>query len=152
MVDKQNKPNQYDIFEHAWRAMIQRFENTISHHNFPGPQNPQDSGLLIVDRTDEPKLRKLMRKMRVYNPISSRFGSSSYRHMPLKLMVEDPIHRNSLHSYFIQLSDVNAYFLYQKHITSGYIKRKGGRNYFNRLGPILCIVASSNNDEGIVWL
>jgi predicted RNase H-like HicB family nuclease len=46
-----------DVFENAWTCLIQRFHNTLSHRNFPGPQNPIDFGLLVSDRTDEPKLR-----------------------------------------------------------------------------------------------
>jgi hypothetical protein len=49
VVDKDGKPADHDVFLSAWRALIQRFENTLSHRNFPGPQNPQDFGLLVVD-------------------------------------------------------------------------------------------------------
>ena len=38
-VDKRGKASNYDVLEHAWRALIQRFHNTISHRNFPGPAN-----------------------------------------------------------------------------------------------------------------
>ena len=52
VVDKNGKPADYDVFQFAWRALIQRFENTVTHRNFPGPQNPQDFGLLVVDQTE----------------------------------------------------------------------------------------------------
>ena len=39
LVDKQGKQPGYDVFESAWQALIQRFENTISRRNFPGPAN-----------------------------------------------------------------------------------------------------------------
>ena len=110
IVDKQNKTPTDDIFDIAWMTLIQRFHNTIANKNFPGPQNPQDYGLLVVDQTDEPKLRILARKMRRYNPVPSGFGTGS-RLIPITTVVEDPVHRNSLHSYFIQLADVNAFFL-----------------------------------------
>ncbi len=151
LLDKDGKPPLDDFFENAWRALVQRFENTISHRNFPGPQNPQDLGLLIVDQTQEKKLRDLTRRMRIYNPIPSRFGTG-YLQLPITTLVEDAVHRNSLHSYFIQLCDVNAYFLYQKHEPAGYIRKKGARNYFDRLDPVLCKVASGSNPQGIVKL
>jgi hypothetical protein len=42
IVTKSNKPLDYDIFSWAWKAMIQRFENTISHRNFRGPINADE--------------------------------------------------------------------------------------------------------------
>lgn len=152
VVDKTGKDLDYDVFEMAWTVLIQRFHNTISHRNFPGPQNPEDLGLMIVDRTDEKKLRNLTRRMRRYNPIPDSGGGGNYRQILVSTLVEDPIHRDSLHSYFVQLADVNAYFLHQKIDPCKYIKKKGGRNYFDQLGPILCTVASRNDKQGIVWI
>jgi hypothetical protein len=149
VVDKIGKPLDCDVFEIAWSTLIQRFHNTISHRNFPGPQNPQDYGLLVVDQTDEKKLRKLIRKMRRYNPVPHT-GGCGYRSMPITTLVEDAVHRNSLHSYFIQLSDVNAFFLLQKYISGKYVRKKGAQNYFNRLLPVLCKVASASDPFGIV--
>ena len=151
LVDKSGKGSNYDVFEHAWMALLQRFENTISHRNFPGPQNPQDYGVAISDRTDEPKLRKLVRRLRRYNPVPS-IGGAGYRQMPLQTLVEDPVHRDSLHSYFIQLADVNSYCLHQQEQPNRYIRKKGARNYFRRLDPVLCKVASRSDPQGIVRL
>ena len=149
VVDKTNKPEGTDIFEMAWTTLIQRFHNTLSHKNFPGPQNADDRGILFVDETDELKLRNLSRKMRRYNPVPSMYGGSSLA-APITTIVEDAVHRNSKHSYFIQLADVNAYFLYQKYEPCSYVKKKGGKNYFSRLNPVLCTVASRNHPEGVV--
>lgn len=33
IVSKDAKTSDYDIFDNAWRALIQRFENTITHKN-----------------------------------------------------------------------------------------------------------------------
>ena len=148
VVDKRNKTQGEDVFDIAWSTLIQRFHNTIAHKNFPGPRNPDDRGMLIVDQTDEVKLRGLSRRMRRYNPIPSRFGGAIAQ--PITTLVEDAVHRNSQHSYYIQLADVNAYFLYQKHQPCAYVSRKGAKNYFSRLDPVLCKVASSGNAEGIV--
>ncbi len=149
VIDKSTKPAETDIFDMAWQTLIQRFHNTLAHKNFPGPQNTDDRGMLIVDQTDEKKLRNLSRRMRRYNPVPNSYGGGATAH-PTITIVEDPVHRNSSHSYFIQLSDVNAYFLSQSYKPCGYIKRKGGKNYFSRLEPVLCTVASRNNKLGIV--
>ena len=105
--------------------------------------------MLVVDRTDEVKLRGMTRRMRKYNPVPNR-GGDGFRHIPITTLVEDAVHRDSMHSYFIQLADVNAYFLSQKLSPSGYVRRKGGRNYFDRLDPVLCKVASSTDRQGVV--
>lgn len=149
IVDKNNKPTGYDVFDAAWRTLIQRFNNTISYRNFPGPQNAQDLGVMIADHGDERRLRVLMRKMRRYNPIPNMRGSG-YRDMPLKTIIEDAILRNSFHSYFIQLVDINVYFLHQRFEACNYIKTKGANNYFVRLDPILCKVACHSDPLGIV--
>jgi hypothetical protein len=107
--------------------------------------------MLIVDRTDEIKLRKLLRKMYVYNPVPHT-GGVGYRQLPITHIVEDAVHRDSLHSLFIQLADVNAYFLHQKFTPNAYVKKQGAKNYFDKLGPVLCTVANRNNPQGIVKL
>src|SRR5580692_10117411 len=61
IVDKQNKTLPYDVFENAWTALIQRFENTIQNRNFPGPRSADERGMVFPDRTDDLKLTKLMR-------------------------------------------------------------------------------------------
>lgn len=149
VVDKSQHAVGTDIFDIAWSTLIQRFHNTLSHKNFPGPQNPDDRGILVVDRTDELKLRTLSRRMRRYNPIPKAYGAGSYP-VPVTTIVEDAVHRDSRHSFFVQTADVNAYFLNQYYQACGYVKRKGGQNYFLRLQPVLCTVASRSNQYGIV--
>jgi hypothetical protein len=149
LVDKQDKTPETDIFDIAWTTLIQRFHNTILHRNFPGPQNAQDYGILVADNTDEAKLRLITRKMRKYNPIPSKFGGSVPT--PVTTIIEDPSHRDSRHSYFVQFADVNAFALYQKHEPSSYVKKKGAKNYFDKLEPVLCKVACNTNKFGIVY-
>lgn len=150
-VDKQGKPAEYDPFERAWQALIQRFENTLNHRNFPGPANPDDRGTIFCDETDDVALRRLYRKMRVYNPIPNQLGLG-FRQLPLTRIVEDPSIRRSHHSYFIQAADVAAFAAYQWYAPSSYMRRKGAKKYFERLAPILCRVASPRHAFGIVEL
>ncbi len=65
VVDKQGKNPGYDVFENAWKALIQRFENTMSYRNFRGPANPDDRGMIICDHTQDKKLFSLVRKIEV---------------------------------------------------------------------------------------
>ncbi len=153
LVDKHGKAEQYDVFENAWKALIQRFENTITHHNFPGPSNPDDRGILICDNTDGQKLTRLFRKMGTYNPVpnQSQFGGG-YRNLTLKYLIEDPVFRDSKTSQFIQAADLAAFLVYQHTCPSSYMRRKSGQNYLNRLQPILCLFASRSNIYGTVRL
>ncbi len=149
VVDKSMKPEGFDVFDCAWKTLLQRFHNTIQHKNFPGPQNPDERGIVIADETDGNKLRHILRRMRRYNPVPNMYGAG-FRMIDLDLMIEDPVHRHSGDSYSIQLADVNAYLLTQRLNPCGYIRKKGGRGYFDRLDPVLCKVASKTDAQGIV--
>ncbi|MGL4608804.1 MAG: DUF3800 domain-containing protein [Trueperaceae bacterium] len=152
VVDKQNKPAGYDVFEKAWQALIQRFENTLRNGNFPGQVKPQnDKGMLLPDRTDDKKLKLLLRKMRRYNSVPSRFSVASSRQMPLSHIIEDPLFKDSQDSYLTQCVDLSAYLLQQYLLPNAYMKKTGGYKYFIRLEPVLCKVASSGA-YGIVRL
>jgi hypothetical protein len=151
IVNKANKNPQYDVFGKSWAALLQRFENTISHRNFSGPANADDRGMILPDHTDDKKLTTLLRKMRVFNPIPNqpRHGPG-YRNMAIGKIIEDPNFRESQHSYFIQACDAIAYFLYQQESPNRYIRSKSGNNYFKLLDPILCKKASPNDPQGVV--
>jgi hypothetical protein len=149
VVGKSGRKDGYDVFEMAWKVLIQRFENTIAHGNFNRPQNDDECGLIFPDNTDNKKLTQLLRKMRLHNPIPNGSGLG-YRQIPLVRLVEDPNFRDSSTSYYIQAVDVIAYLLYQKYEPSKYMRQKSGQNYFARLEPILCKKASPKNELGIV--
>lgn len=84
VVDKQGKPANYDVFDMAWRVLIQRFENTIAHHNFRGPMNSDEKGMVFPDNTDNKKLSQLLRKMRRYNPVTNQLSyGSGYRNLTI---------------------------------------------------------------------
>lgn len=153
VVDKRGKRFDFDVFEKAWATLIQRFENTTAHRNFRGPQNSDERGIVLPDNTDGGKLQRLLRRMRRYNPIpnQSAYGPG-YRNLRLQTIIEDPWLKDSAHSYFIQASDLCAYLMYQHLDPNAYMKMKAGHNYFYRLDPILCKVASSTDPMGIVRL
>lgn len=151
VVDKQGKPADYDVMEKAWTALIQRFSNTISGRNFPGPANPDERGILIPDQSHAKFITGLLRKMRVYNPVPNRYGFG-YRNIQVSNLIEDPFFKDSRDSYFIQAADVAAFALYQHLCPSAYIRRKSAQNYFQRLSNTLCKSASPRDPDGIVRL
>ena len=153
-VDKLGKPAGYDPFERAWQALIQRFENTLNRRNFPRPTNADDKGIIFCDETDGNALRRLYRRMRVFNPIPNMraIHGAGYQQRPLVRIVEDPSIRRSHHSYFIQAADVAAFAAYQSYAPSQFIRRKGAKGYFTRLDPVLCKVAHPGHRYGVVEL
>lgn len=153
VVDKQGKPPTYDAIENAWKALVQRFSNTISSRNFPGPANPDERGLIVPDMSEVKKITEVIRRMRRYNPIPNQAGfGAGYRNLQITNFVEDPYFKDSRVSYFVQAADVAAFALYQNLCPSSYMKRKSGHNFFNRLSGVLCRVASTADPEGIVRL
>lgn len=119
-----------DIFEFAWRVLIQRIDNTLAYNNFPNGIG-HDKGILLADNTNGGKLTKLLRTMRRYNPIpnSRSFGTGS-RYIPLRAVVEDPIMRDSANSYLHQMVDVVAYFARQYYEPNKYLRKKGARTFY----------------------
>ncbi len=153
VVDKANHTPPYDPMVMAWKALIQRFENTMTYRNFPGPANSDDKGMLIPDFTATKKVRGLLRQMRRFNPIPNQpqHGTGS-RNLLLSRMVEDPNFKDSGESFFIQAVDLVTFLLYQKLAPSAYIRGRGAQNHFDRLGPILCTHAATQDPQGIVRL
>lgn len=134
---KVNKAIHPDPFEAAWRYLIQRFENTLEHQNFPNPAFKYDLGIIVADNTDGPKLTKLLRQMRRINYIPSKFQGSSPRNMPLQYIIKDPVLRESANSYIVQFVDVVAYFAKQYFEPNKYIRQKAAKNYYGVLQPVI---------------
>lgn len=128
-VDKQYK--QEDVFNLGWERLIQRFENTIKYHNFPGISNPDERGLLLPDNTDGLKLRTLLRKMRRFNPVphNQAIFNSGSRNLTLDYVIEDPFMKDSATSYFHQIVDVIAYCARQMYEPNAYMKKKEPRSF-----------------------
>lgn len=153
IVEKQNHIND-DIFDLAWTALIQRFENTIRHKNFPNSSAYDDKGMIISDETDQKKLKSILRRMRRFNFVPNKIAShgSGYRPLLIDLIIEDPNYRQSVNSYILQLVDVCVYFLRQQYQPNKSIRVKGGKNLYSKLTPVLQLKASSKNPLGIVYL
>ncbi|MGG2990145.1 DUF3800 domain-containing protein [Geobacillus stearothermophilus] len=155
VIDKQSVSAGTDVFEMAWKYLLQRIHNTLKKGNFDGLINEEDgyetnskeNFILIPDKTDDKKLKQLARKMRRYNPIPNKHGyGPGYRNMPLKLMIEDPFTKDSADSYIHQLVDVNAYFMKQSLDPTKYMKSKKAHNFINRLNKVRCTHISSTKD------
>jgi hypothetical protein len=150
IVSKVGKPADYDVFSNAWRALFQRFENTLCYGNFPGSHR-SDFGAVFTDDTGGAKLVRIMRRMNVYNPVPN-VGGDGYRDMPVVRIIEDPHGKESATALAIQMADVCAYFLHQRFKPNSYIRRQRAVRYFDRLTPVLNLKARINGTLGIVEL
>lgn len=136
-INKQIQPPGTDIYETAWKLLIQRFENTLAYKNFPHPSHASEAecGIIFSDDTNGGQLTSILRKMRRFNSIPNNNNHpQGYRNIQLKYIIEDPVLRDSSSSYFIQMTDVLAYFARQVYEPNMYIKKKGAKNYYGRLG------------------
>jgi hypothetical protein len=132
------------VYEKAWTLMLQRFHNYIDRSRGRGGA---ECGMVIHDCGHEVEIRKLMRKLRVYNPVPSQFGGAS-RNIPLLTLIEDAVPRNSFHSQFIQLCDYVAFSLLRRE--EPVAKYPGLENVFALARPIVLKEAAKNDPDGIV--
>jgi len=140
-LKKEDFRPEVDFQDVAWRRLIQRFDMFLI-------QKGEKKGMIISDWTDEKKIRKILRRMRVFNPIPSHF-QTSYQ-VPTTRIIEDITLRTSQDSYFIQLADVVAHALYRQEFPKASLKKFNADHLFRRLDPILLKKASRNDPQGIV--
>ena len=145
-IDKENHSDQADYEELAWKRLIQRFDTYLK-------KSAKDLGMIVSDDTNEPMVRKLVRMMRVYNPVPARYPTKdgkSYRQVPVDNIIEDPVMRSSDKSYFIQAADAIAHCLYRKEYPKGSLKKYRIELFFDNIIPILLKAAATYDKNGIV--
>jgi len=96
-----------ETFDRAWEGLLQRLERTA---------NAEDTSFMIIhDHGEDLAIRKWARRARRYLTAGSVTGSGT-RRVPATMLLEDPVPRDSQHSYFIQLADLVAYAGYRAHV------------------------------------
>jgi hypothetical protein len=126
-----------NYLELAWRYLITRFHNFLTWNCQGQP------GLVFSDDMAPATVQALLRKMRVYNPVPSRYGP--YYNVPVRTIIEDPVFRNSEHSYFVQMADMIAHSLYRKIAVKGSYRRYNLHAFYDYLEPI-ALKEVSNKD------
>jgi hypothetical protein len=139
-LDKQSLGNNQSFQEIAWKRLIQRYDTFL--------KKCKGNGVIISDDSDEPILRRLLRKMRVYNPVPSKY--SGYYNPVVTNIVEDIFFRQSKHSFIIQVVDAIAHSLYRKEYPKGSLKKYGLQYLFDSLTPLLLKEASPKDLQGVV--
>ena len=100
----QRRPND-DPFITAWTYMMQRLEHLT--------RDSREPLLLVHDEGETETIRYIARKFRRYGTAGSLFGGG-YQIPPFVGLIDDPVSRNSQHSYFLQLADLNAYAAFRR--------------------------------------
>jgi hypothetical protein len=91
--------------EIAWEYLLQRLERFATKGG--------NQVLLIHDEGDLRLVRGLARKARRAGSAGSAFGTGSLR-LPARLLLDDPVPRDSRQSYFLQMADLAAYAAFRK--------------------------------------
>lgn len=141
-------PN-FDLFDFTWRMFIQRFHTFVDRGGHLNRDN--EYGLIFSDRTHNEQLRRLLRQMRAFNLVPSQIPGSPARPILVTRILDDPIPRESNHSYFVQMADMIAFALARRDYPRTNLQRFQFETYFDIIDPILLKVASRNQPQGIVY-
>ncbi len=149
VVDKQGKDASYMIFDKAWAALAQRFDQVIAVGGFPISSNG-DKGMIFSDETDWLRVTRLLRYARLHHVLAGPYHPNAVNQRgSLANLIEDPSFRDSVQSYYVQAADVASFLLYQRLVPNKHMRQKGRRYNFYELNPILCRVAAQDDADGI---
>jgi hypothetical protein len=91
--------------EVAWEFLLQRIERLTTTTRTPA--------LIVHDEGEAAAVRKIARKARRAGSAGSAFGTGQLSR-PARLLIDDPVPRDSRQSYFVQLADVSAYAAFRR--------------------------------------
>ena len=131
-VNKVNRTTMVDwsnYEEVSWDRLAQRY------HTYLRKETNSSPGMIIADENDEPKVRGLLRRRRVHNPLPSTVQESGYYQAPITTLIEDPVFRRSDHSYFVQVADLISYALLM--MLEKKMRKYNADRFFEYLDPIL---------------
>ncbi len=111
--------------------------------------------LAIFDEGKEREIRRLVRRMSVFNPIPSAYGGwqngASMQSIVLDRFIDDPFFKSSAASYFLQMVDFSAWALLKREVApSPFIARMKYEKAHKLLEPICFRKASKSDPLGIV--
>jgi len=98
----------------VWETLFQRL-SLMHDRDEPGSKSPV---LLMHDEGEELTIRGYSRKARRFLTSGSAYGTGSLR-LSQRWLIDDPVSRQSNHSYFIQCADLTAYASTKRMIPGG---------------------------------
>jgi hypothetical protein len=109
---------------------------------------------LICDEGKEAQYIKMVRKMRVHNPIPSNQGvwedGAFTRNIPIDRILEDPQFKSSQKSYFIQTADFLAHGLLRREVPTAKARRNRIHRSFDQLDRTLTRECNGSDPMGII--
>jgi len=105
--DRHVRDTAMDTTRRAWIYLAQRLSNACSQYS-------EKSLMVIHDEGENREIRRLLRKSRHYLISGSGYRPQAYRRLPGLPLVDDPVPRQSHHSYFTQMADLVAYAGYRR--------------------------------------
>jgi hypothetical protein len=128
------------------------FERMINRLNSGAEDRKPPANVMLI--SDEGKnYNRLVRKMRRFNFIHSKYGSWSSgkysRNNPITRIVEDIVYRDSETSFFIQLADFCAFALLRSENPLRARSKYGLDKSFERLRPVLRIKSFAKDPRGL---
>lgn len=136
-----SKPFSGDVQEVVWQRLIERYDRFL--------KSVDDQGLIFADQTNEAKIRRLLRKMRLHHYVPSAYGTKGLSANAARIL-EDPNMRSSEQSFFVQIADLISHSLYRKLYPKGSLKRLNVDKLFDLTDGVLLKKASSYDPQGIV--
>jgi hypothetical protein len=111
--------------------------------------------MIFADQGRELEITRVYRKMTVFNPVPSQFGTWSdgtTKNLPLQRIIEDPVFKPSHHSFFIQLADCVSFALLKREtLPTPNIAKYGINEFFDQCLAGVCYKQASLRDpHGIV--
>lgn len=108
--------------------------------------------MIFADEGREIEITKALRKMSVFNPIPSKWGTWGHgertKNIPVERVIEDPVFKKSHQSYFVQLADCVAFALLKREVApTPHVSKYGINNMFERSLSGVCFRDASRFDH-----
>ena len=132
VVDKSRCATPEEVRVAAWRHALERVERFATKNN--------DTVMLFPDSGNYDRFRKLSREMRRFSQVGAMVGGGTLSRPLERVLIDDPVERDSSQSYFVQLADLNAYAAYRKERTDP----RFPSTMWDELGPAILVEANQN--------
>lgn len=106
VIDKSLCQTPDEVREAGWRHALERVERFATYNN--------ETVMLFPDSGNYHRFRRLSREMRRFSQVGAMVGGGTLTRPLLRVLVDDPVERDSSQSYFVQFVDLNAYAAYRK--------------------------------------